>query len=164
MLFDERSYLRKFAVIALLMGTMISFAHAEDDDDDRPVPVVHNALWQKECSDCHVAYPPRMLPAASWRAIMAGLDKHFGNDASLDEKSTREIAVFLEKHAGRDRHASSGKPVLRITETRWFRHEHDEVSARTWKNPKVKSPANCAACHIHANSGRYSEHDIRIPR
>jgi nitrate/TMAO reductase-like tetraheme cytochrome c subunit len=94
---------------------------------------------------------------------MSGLDKHFGSDASLDDTSAREIGAFLDKNAGSNRH-STGKPVLRITETRWFVREHDEVSDRTWKNPKVKSAANCAACHTGAESGNYSEHSIRIPK
>ena len=33
---------------------------------------------------CHVAYPPGLLPAASWQRLMANLPRHFGTDASLD--------------------------------------------------------------------------------
>jgi hypothetical protein len=166
MLYDQNSYLRMFTLIILLMGAMISCAHAEDDDDDDDVRVTapSNALWKSECGACHVAYPPRLLPARSWRALMGGLDKHFGSDASLDAKSAREITRFLEQHSGHIRRASPGEPILRISKTRWFQREHHEVSTRTWNNPKVKSPSNCAACHIHADNGRYSEHDIRIPR
>jgi hypothetical protein len=147
----------------LLMGVMMSVAHAEDDDDER-IPPAKNALWQSECGACHVAFPPRLLPAESWRAVMSGLDKHFGSDASLNAVSAREIGAFLAKNSGSKRSETSGKPLLRITETRWFKREHDEVSDRTWKNPKVKSAANCAACHTQAESGNYSEHGIRIPR
>lgn len=165
MLFDSKNALRMFAAILLLTGGLMSSAHAEDDDDDdERMPAVKNALWQTECGSCHVAFPPRLLPAESWQAVMAGLDKHFGTDASLDAPSTREISAFLDKNAGSNRHSRSGKPVLRITETRWFMHEHDEVSDRTWKNPKVKSAANCSACHTEAESGNYGEHGIRIPR
>lgn len=165
MFFDSRNLLRIFSVAMLLMGVMMSVAHAEDDDDDdERMPAAKNALWQSECGACHVAYPPRLLPAESWRAVMSGLDKHFGSDASLDPAAAREIGAFLEKNAGGRRYEASAKPILRITETRWFRHEHDEVSERVWKNPKVKSAANCAACHIQAESGNYSEHNIRIPR
>ncbi len=164
MLFDRQNYFRMFAAV-LLIGAMASAAHAEDDDDDdEHMPAAKNALWQSECGSCHVAFPPRLLPAESWRAVMSGLDKHFGTDASLEPAAAREIGAFLEKNAGGSRRSTTGKPVLRITETRWFVREHDEVPERVWKNPKVKSAANCAACHIQAESGNYSEHNIRIPK
>ena len=164
-MFDLKNILRMFAVFLLLTGGLMSVAHAEDDDDEEErMPAVKNIAWQTECGSCHVAFPPRLLPAESWRAVMSGLDKHFGSDASLDPAAAKEIGAFLQKNAGSNRHTSSGKPVLRITETRWFVREHDEVSDRTWKNPKVKSAANCAACHTEAESGNYSEHGIRIPR
>jgi nitrate/TMAO reductase-like tetraheme cytochrome c subunit len=122
-----------------------------------------NPTWQAECASCHVAYPPSMLPAESWRAVMAGLDKHFGVDASVDAKTAAEIGAFLERNAGRSR-GPGAKPGLRITETAWFRHEHDEVGTAVWKSPKVKSPANCAACHGGAEQGNFSEHNVRVPR
>jgi len=119
--------------------------------------------WKSECGSCHIAYPPQLLPASSWRALMSGLDKHFGSDASLDPQTAAGIAAFLEKNAGRDR-SLSRTPALRITETRWFMHEHDEVPDRVWKNPQVKSAANCTACHVDGDKGDYDEHSIRIPK
>jgi cytochrome c peroxidase len=119
--------------------------------------------WKSECGSCHIAYPPQLLPASSWRALMSGLDKHFGSDASLDPQTAAGIAAFLEKNAGRDR-SLSRTPALRITETRWFVHEHDEVPDRVWKNPQVKSAANCTACHVGSDEGDYDEHSIRIPK
>lgn len=141
---------------AMLLATMMSTqVHAEEH-----IGTVNNAKWQTECGACHVAYPPQLLDQASWRAVMSGLDKHFGSDASLDPASAREIGAFLDKHAG----TRSSAGLLRITETRWFKREHDEVSQRTWSNPKVKSPANCAACHTQAERGNFSERNIHIPR
>jgi nitrate/TMAO reductase-like tetraheme cytochrome c subunit len=164
MLFDSKNVLRMFAVVVLLTGGMMSVAHAEDDDDEERMPASKNVAWQTECGSCHVAFPPRLLPAESWRAVMSGLDKHFGSDASLDPAAAKEIGAFLNKNAGNNQHTSSGKPILRITETRWFVREHDEVPDRAWKNPKVKSAANCAACHTEAESGNYGERSIRIPK
>jgi|WetSurMetagenome_2_1015567.scaffolds.fasta_scaffold06701_9 hypothetical protein len=164
MLLDSQNHFRIFGVVVLLMSVMISIAHAEDDDDDERAPLAKNAQWQAECGACHVAFPPRLLPAESWHAVMSGLDKHFGSDASLDPAVAREIGAFLEKNAGREKYKATGKPLLRITETRWFQREHDEVPARAWSNPKVKSAANCAACHTQAESGNYSERNIRIPK
>lgn len=129
---------------------------------------VNNATWQAECSTCHVAYPPNLLSAASWKAVMAGLDQHFGTDASVDTAAKTEITAFLEQNASKRRRDAltdaAGKPQLRITETAWFIREHDEVSAQTWKRPQIKSAANCGACHSQAEKGDYSEHNIKIPK
>lgn len=123
-----------------------------------------NATWQTECSACHLAYPPGLLPASSWQAIMGSLDKHFDTDASLDEASIKEILPFLAANAAPESKKTSAAPILRITETRWFQHEHDEISAITWKNPKINSAANCAACHTQAEQGNFDEDTVRIPR
>jgi len=128
------------------------------------LPAATNAAWKSECGSCHVPYPPSLLPAASWRAIMAGLDRHFGNDATIDAATAAAIEAFLVANAGRDRSKPpTAEPILRITETRWFRHEHDDVAAATFESPAVKSAANCGACHLNADSGRFSEREIRIP-
>jgi len=153
--------------IRLVLATILAIGAttavlADDDDEGRRYTATHSA-WQAECSSCHIAYPPQMLPAGSWRAMMAGLEKHFGTDASLDAQTAADITAFLERNAGRDQ-APSAPVVLRISETRWFVHEHDEVPARIWESPQVKNPANCAACHINAEQGDYSERGIRIPK
>ena len=121
-----------------------------------------NAKWQAECGSCHIAYPPQLLPAASWRQLMAGLPRHFGTDASLDAASTAEIGAFLERNAGSGRRGGEAAP--RITATRWFLHKHDEVSAAAWKNPRVKTASNCSACHSGAERGDFDEHAVRMPR
>lgn len=123
-----------------------------------------NPKWKTECGSCHLAYPAKLLPASSWKAMMGGLDKHFGTDASLDPATTMEVLAFLEKNASRRSPEPSVKPILRITETRWFQNEHDEVPTRLWKDPRVKNPSNCAACHTQAESGNFNEHNIRLPR
>ena len=129
------------------------------------LPAAANPAWKSECGSCHVAYPPGLLPAASWRAVMAGLDRHFDTDATIDAPTATAIEAFLVANAGRDRSPSpTAEPVLRITETRWFRKEHDEVPAALWRSAAVKSPANCAACHTRAEDGDYSERSLRLPR
>ncbi len=169
MLFNVKNFTRMFAVVVLVMGATMSVAHisdarADDDEDEGQGPTVSNAKWLAECGACHFAYPPRFLPAESWRAIMSGLDKHFGSNAGLDAATANEITAFLEKNASTKMHEVSGKPLLRITETRSFKSEHSEVAARVWKNPKVKSPANCGACHTKAESGDFNEDDVKIPK
>lgn len=160
MRFKHQKLFSSLAAATLLTAGVAGAAHADDD----VATVERNTQWQKECSACHVAFPPRLLSRESWQAVMSGLGKHFGSDASLEPDVAEEISLFLSRNAGRKSQDASGKPLLRITETRWFKREHDEVSARTWSNPKVKSPANCGACHTKADSGNYSERNIHIPR
>jgi hypothetical protein len=138
------------------------FAWAEREERAAPQPLLPK--YAQECSACHVAYPPGMLPAASWQRLLAGLPQHFGTDASLDPVSIRQISGWLTANAGNGRRTSAAPPEDRITRSAWFVHEHDEVPAAVWKRPSVKSPSNCAACHTGAEQGVFDEHSVRIPR
>ena len=144
----------------LLAGLLVVSASPAARADEIPVPPRH-AAWQAECGSCHVAYPPALLDAAGWRSVMAGLDRHFGSDASLDDKTRADIGAFLARHAGRSSRLASQDG--RLTATAWFRHEHDEVPSQVWRTG-VKSPAQCQACHTGAGQGRYGEREIRLPR
>jgi hypothetical protein len=155
-------YATKLFIAATLSLGAATAVVADDDDDDRRFIVSHPA-WKAECGACHVAYPPQLLPARSWRALMSGLDNHFGTDASLDSQTAADIRAFLERNAGYDRR-SAAPPLLRITETPWFVHEHAEVPARVWRGRKAVSRANCAACHRDAERGNYGEDNLFIPR
>lgn len=148
-------------------GGRDGYAEHEGDGEGNMRFNAGNPTWQSECSTCHMAYPPGLLPAASWREMMNTLPDHFGTDASLDAETVAQILPFLEENAAVERKAETdtgGKPVMRITETRWFKHEHDEVSSATWKNPAVKRASNCMACHTTADKGDFSEDNIRMPR
>ena len=95
---------------------------------------------------------------------MEGLDKHFDTNASLTPEENKEITDFLVKNAS-NRWSASTSP-LRISETKWFKSKHDarEVPPALWKNPLVKSPANCQACHTQAEAGDFSERNIKLPK
>jgi nitrate/TMAO reductase-like tetraheme cytochrome c subunit len=123
-----------------------------------------NSKWKAECGSCHLAYQPSLLPAPAWRRMMAGLDRHFGTDASIDARAAAEIGAFLETNAAEGRKRGNDNGTLRISETPWFRRKHDEVAAATWTNPKVQTASNCAACHVGAERGDFNEHAVRIPR
>jgi hypothetical protein len=126
-------------------------------------PAVVNPTWAKECGACHVAYAPGLLPAESWRKVMAGLAEHFGTDASLTAQEGKDVGTFLVANAS-NRWTGSAAP-LRITETRWFKSEHSskEVSPAVWKRAAVKSAANCQACHPAADKADFNERAIKIP-
>jgi len=158
----RRSILDISAWTVGLLSIMALAAHEAMASDKVAAPP--NARWKAECGSCHVAYPPQLLPRESWQRVMSQLDKHFGTDASLDPAAAANIGAYLERHAGSGRRAQAASGSLRITETSWFLHEHDEVPPSSWKSPAVKSAANCQACHTGAEQGDFHERNIRIPR
>lgn len=145
-----------------LVASMVLLAHEAMADGKLASPV--NERWRSECGSCHIAYPPQLLPAPAWQQLMSELGRHFGTDASLDPASAAEIAAYLERYSGSGRRAQRSPASLRITETSWFLHEHDEVAAASWKHPAVRSPANCAACHATADQGDFRKRNIHVPR
>lgn len=122
------------------------------------------APWREECGSCHIAYPARFLPAASWRVLLERLDRHFGVDATIDPAHLAAIRPFLETHAAPPGGTASGTDTPRISTAPWFVREHAEVAAQVWRRPSVRSRANCAACHTTAEQGVFSDDGIRIPR
>lgn len=148
--------MKKLPFLFMLAAAMPAFA------DRMPLPADTPASFRNECGSCHLAYPPALLVAADWQRTMAGLKDHFGSDASTGVQTEKEIADFLVRHAGRaGKLGGAGNPP-RISQTERFTRKHREVPARYWGDPRVKSAANCEACHRDAANGRFSEHDILI--
>jgi mono/diheme cytochrome c family protein len=148
-----------------LAALSATFAITAAADSKSPVvPLL--PVYKQECSACHVAYPAGMLPAASWKRLMGGLNKHYGTDASLDEKSLAEISGWLDGHAGTYKRVSEMPPDDRITKSAWFirKHNEREVSPAVWKRASVGSASNCIACHTNAAQGSFSEREIKIPK
>lgn len=120
--------------------------------------------YRQECAACHVAYPPGLLPAASWQRLLGDLNNHYGSDASLDPATRQQLHAWLVANAGASRRVAEPPPQDRITRSSWFSREHREVAAGVWRSPAVKSAANCNACHARAEQGDFNEHDVRVPR
>lgn len=152
----------RFRAAALILAALASLPALAEGHKRFPV----SSAYKDECGSCHVAYPPQLLSGAAWQSVIAGLDRHFGTDASLEGAKAREIGRFLAANAGGPERFDPG-PDPRITATPWFRRKHRDghhgLSAAVWKSPAVKSPANCEACHRNAAQGSYGEDDIRLP-
>lgn len=158
-------YIKTLLMAMLLATSLGAFAKYNGEDRGRPVmPGQSNAKWATECASCHMAYPPGLLPAASWKKIMSGLDKHFGTDASLAAADNKDITDYLVKYSS-NRWTASTAP-MRMTESEWFKSKHNsgEINPAVWKRESVKSASNCSACHSGADKGDFNERNIRIPR
>lgn len=97
---------------------------------------------------------------------MAGLDKHFGTDASLDAATKDAIEKHLVANASaKDRPDQAGQMTLRITETAWYKRKHHELAPAVWTRPSIKTAANCGACHRDAaDKGLFDEDTVRVPK
>jgi hypothetical protein len=119
-------------------------------------------LYQRECGSCHLPYAPGLLPAPSWQRQMAGLRTHYGNNASLDAADLAAITRWLQDNAGTGRRVQVPPPQDRITHSAWFVRKHDEVPRAAMA--RAGRASSCQACHTQAAEGRFSEHDVRLPR
>jgi hypothetical protein len=127
-----------------------------------------DAAYVKECSACHIAFPAQYLPKRSWERILGMLDKHFGENATLSPAALAPIKAYLDAHAA---DSAMGNPrtlrdvpatvtPIRITEMPFWTRAHAKLIARkAFDAPKVKSGANCIACHRGAANGRFEDDD-----
>jgi mono/diheme cytochrome c family protein len=153
---------KRLALALFLAAGLLAASHAQSNS----AQAAQASKYQQECAACHIAYPPGMLPAASWQHLMGNLGKHFGTDASLDDATLHELSGWLKSNAGTYKRVSEEPPQDRITKSAWFvrKHRDDEVPANVWKRASVGSAANCAACHTNAAKGNFNEHEVRIPK
>ncbi len=136
---------------------------------------VTNKVYRQECTACHFAYLPGLLPAASWRHLLSSLDDHFGENASIDDADVMaELSTFLETYAAdksraqlsvRIMHDLEGKPAPKgVTDIAYIRRQHHEIPRRMIHgNKKVRTLANCMACHSGAEKGVFNEDGVNIP-
>lgn len=169
-----KKWMQFLVLITTITSASAILASGGGEGASNQMPAAMNAKWKAECSSCHMLYHPGLLPERSWKAMMLGLDKHFGENASLDQATRDEIANFLAMNAAdkldsrRSNRINQSIPAnsspLRISETRYFTSKHDEISTSTFKRKAVGSAANCVACHRGAEKGDFSESQVRIPR
>lgn len=123
--------------------------------------------YQAECAACHMAYPPGLLPAASWQRLMNNLPRHFGTDASVDAATLKLLSDHLAATAGSFKKVvrdPAPPPEDRISRAPWFVREHGELAPAVWRRKAVGSASNCAACHVNAAQGSFSEREIKVPQ
>lgn len=147
----------------------VAFTPAGADDT---FPPIANPTVKTECSACHMLYQPQMLPKRSWQAIVDGLAKHFGEDASLPPAKATEVLAYLVANAADAGRAgnkfltgvTAAATPLRITETPYWLRKHREVRPEIWKRASVGAKGNCQTCHQGAATGDFDEDRVRIPK
>lgn len=160
--------MQRVSIAALAaLTTLLGFSAVLYADGLRTAPVT-DPVTAKECSACHMLYPPGLLPARSWQAMMGDLRNHFGDNAELDEAVRRDITFYLV-HQAADIASPRSKLLrdlprdaapARISEMPWFRRKHDKkdrIAPATLARRGAKSPADCKACHRGAEQGVFED-------
>ncbi len=147
--------------LVAVMGFLVLSASMRVRNEN--IDPVNHALTKEECSACHFAFPPSMLPATSWTDMMNTLESHFGEDASLDEDSVASITDYLNSNSAdaswignRFSRGQTNDWPIRITETDHWLREHKNQSFKTEDFENIYR-SDCVACHDNAANGDFRE-------
>lgn len=130
-----------------------------------------DAAYARECGACHTPHHPSLAAAATWAGVMARLDDHFGDNASLGPDAAAALGAYLAANAAErwDSPAARqlGSPAttdpLRITATPGWQRIHGTVPDAAFATKAVGGKVNCANCHQDAASGRFAPRAINVP-
>ena len=169
------------ALLLILGAGTAALLHADDDRgrerhgkrQQHAQDAPPNADYAAACGECHFAYQPWLLPAASWQKLVDGLDDHFGSAVVVTAAQRQSLLASLTQNAA-DKNAGkrgrkmlrglNGQAPLRITETPCFTRKHSNLGAAVFKRPSVGGAGNCPACHSTAAQGDYDDDNVRVPK
>lgn len=140
---------------------------------DVTIKPVDNTFYEKECGSCHFAYPAGLLPSSSWNKMMSNLDKHFGDDATVDEKTFQTLSSYLnENSAEKSMQYKRSRKIVEnlngtipdsISKMPYMKKKHEDIKEYLITQKEVKGMFNCTACHQNAKKGIFSDDDVNIP-
>jgi hypothetical protein len=104
--------------------------------------------------------------------MMTTLREHFGEDASLDAATTGSLTSWLVSNAAETFDTESANRLrmvapdepFRITAAPYWVRKHAGIPAEVFARKSVGGKFNCNACHRDADSGRYDDQAIAIPK
>ena len=88
--------------------------------------------------------PPTLLPKKSWEVMMSDLENHFGDDASIDDESNKNILAYLVKNSAETSSMESSWNFL-----------------NSIGDKDIKNKANCKACHSDIEKGLIEDENIK---
>jgi hypothetical protein len=145
---QEARIMRKtvFAFMAVAVSSLSAMA------DDFYMPQVTDEAVVKACGECHLTFHPSVLPAASWRKVLATLADHYGENATIDAAIRDKVTAYFIANA--DGEGDAADPPMRFTESGWFLKEHSEGDIEGMiRANNVRTWTDCIACHRNAEAG-----------
>ena len=159
----------------VFLPIFLSFLFADDGFSTKAdVAPVNNQLYIKECGSCHFPYQAGLLPSSAWNKMMANLENHFDNDASLNETDLQTLTKYLNDNSAEKnmQYKRSNRIVSSlatnqipdsISTTPYMIKKHKDIRKDLITQKEVKGLFNCMACHKTADKGIYGDKDINIP-
>lgn len=130
---------------------------------------VQNITFVNECASCHTLYPPNLLPKKSWELLMSDLENHFGDDASIDQELNKSILDFLQKNSAENftieaswnfLNSIKNQDIITLTKTSYWEKRHKNIPKKVFETSRVRSVANCKACHSDIEKGLIEDENI----
>jgi len=151
--------MQKIVILSMLISSLVFGAGVKSVD---------NKLYLKECSSCHFAFQPGLLPKRSWVKMMGQLENHFDTDASLTKSDNQSLLSYMIKNSSDNAmnykrskkmtySISKNSTPLKISEVPYFKKKHRELSVKMINQEEVKTISNCLACHKNASFGDYDD-------
>jgi cytochrome b/mono/diheme cytochrome c family protein len=158
--------------LAVALGALAYFRAdplAAGAQDSRSPALPPDAVWKRECSDCHLDYHPSLLPARSWAKMFAEQKSHFGEDLGLSNETLRHLRGYAARNAAEalaspvawkmaTSIAATAAP-LRISATPYWVERHARLDAAIWKRVHR---SDCGKCHRDAEAGRFAPGAIDV--
>lgn len=158
--------------LAVALGALAyfrAFPLAVGAQRDRIPALPLDAVWKRECSDCHLDYHPSLLPARSWSKMFAEQKSHFGEDLGLSDETVRHLQAYAAHNAAEalaspvawkmaTTIAATAAP-LRISATPYWVERHARLDAAIWKRVHR---SECGKCHRDAEAGRFAPGAIDV--
>jgi hypothetical protein len=102
-------------------------------------------LYLENCSSCHIALSPAVLPSQTWREILEDPQTHYG--VSLPPMVEPTIVLIWNYLRQYSRPYPDDEPIpVQVNFSRYFNALHPGVDV-----PRPVQPSTCISCHPGAN-------------
>jgi len=110
-------------------------------------------IFQRECSSCHIAPSPAVLPTQSWARILVQ-SQHYGTQITPLQSPVLDLVWNYLQFASRPLRANEEEEdvPLRLRDSRFFYALHPQVDV-----PQPVSLAGCVTCHPGARDYNYRQ-------
>lgn len=142
-------WLTFFASLVLGWNAAVAIEYSQSVDPVADSYQIGREIYLKNCSGCHAAIPPEVLPTDTWRKLLQNPQKHYGKKLpELISFDARLIWNYLKDFS---RPLAQDEPVpMYAYQSRYFKALHPRVEL-----PNPPTELSCQSCHPGAQKFDY---------